>query len=73
MVDRMVSIMFAIQSTLFTMTLFMTAKFFTTSLVFAQKYQFSLKLSSLQQKFSLTSNYWGTNTVVVKRVDCNGF
>ena len=33
-------------------------------------YQFSLNLSSLQQKFSLMSNYLGTNTVVVKSVDC---
>ena len=39
------------------------------SVVFAQMYQFSLNLSSLQQKFSLTSNYLVTNTVVVKRVD----
>ena len=50
------------------MTLFITAKLFTTSLVFPQKYQLSLKLNSLQQKISLTSNYWGRNTVVVKRV-----
>ena len=28
-------------------------------------------LSSLQQKFSLTSNNLGTNNVVVKRVDCS--
>ena len=34
-------------------------------------YQFSFNLSLLQQKFSLTSNYLGTNTVVVKRVDCS--
>ena len=34
-------------------------------------YQFSLNLNSLQQKFSLTSNYLGTNSVVVKRVDCS--
>ena len=58
-------------SILFTMTLFITTKFFTTSFVFAQMYQFSLKLNSLQQEFSLTSNYMGTNTVVVKRVGCN--
>ena len=32
-------------------------------------YQFSLKLNPLQQKFSLTSNNWGKNTVIVKRVD----
>ena len=47
----------------------MTAKFFITSIVFAQIYQFSLNLNSLQQEFSLTSNYLGTNSVVVKRVD----
>ena len=56
-------------SKLFILTLFITAKFFTTSVVFAKMYQFSLNLSSLQLKFSLTSNYLGTNTVV-KRVDC---
>ena len=59
-----------VQSKLFITTLFITAKFFTTSKVFAQMYQFSLNLSSLQQKFSLKSNYMGTNTVVVKKVDC---
>ena len=48
----------------------MTAKFFTTSTVFAQMYQFSLNLKLLRQKFSLTSNYLGINSVVVKRVDC---
>ena len=31
---------------------------------------FGLNLSSLQQKLSLTSTDLGTNTVVVKRVDC---
>ena len=51
-------------------TFFSTAKFFTMSIVFAQMYLFSLNLNSLQQKFSLTSNYLGTNSVVVKRVDC---
>ena len=55
--------------TLYTDT-FIKAKFFIMSVVFAQMYQFSLNLSSLQQKFSLTSIYLGTNTVVVKRVDC---
>ena len=45
-----------------------TAKFFT-SIVFAQMNWFSLNLNSLQQKFSLTSNYLGTNSVVVKKVD----
>ena len=45
-------------------TLFITAKFFTTSVLFAHMYQFSLKLNSLQQKFSLMSNYFWTNTVV---------
>ena len=55
--------------TLITDTL-ITAKFFIMSLVFAQTYQFSLNLSSLQQKFSLTSNYLGTSSFVVKRVDC---
>ena len=39
-------------------------------IVFAQMYHFSLNLNSFQQKFSLTSNYLGTNSVVVKRVDC---
>ena len=48
-----------------------TAKFLTTSFVLAQMYKFSLNLSSLQQKFSLTSNYLGTNSTVVKRIDCN--
>ena len=33
-------------------------------------YQFSLNLNSLQQKFSLISKYLGTNSVIVKRVDC---
>ena len=33
-------------------------------------YQLSLNLNSLQQKFSLTLSYLGTNSVVVKRVDC---
>ena len=59
-----------IQWKLFTVTFFITATFFTTSIVFAQMYQFSLNLNSLQQKFSLTSNYLETNSVVVKRVDC---
>ena len=59
-----------LQWKLFTVTFFITAKFFTTSIVFAQMYQFSLNLNSLQQKFSLTSNYLGTNSVVVKKVDC---
>ena len=44
------------------------SKKFTTPIVFAQMYQFSLNLNSLQQKFSLTSNYLVTNNVVVKRV-----
>ena len=52
------------------LTLFITAKFFTTSVVLAQMYQFSLNLSSLQQKLGLTLNYLETNAVVVKRVDC---
>ena len=52
------------------LTLFITAKFFSTSVVFAQIYQFTLNLNSLQQAFSLTSYYFGTNTLVVKRVDC---
>ena len=39
-------------------------------IVFAQMYQFHLNLNLLQQKFSLTSKYLGTNSVVVKRVDC---
>ena len=51
--------------------LFGAAKFFTKSIAFAQMYQFNLNLNSLQQKFSLTSNYYGTNSVVVKRVDFN--
>ena len=52
------------------LTFFITAKFFSMSVVLAQMYQFSLNLSSLQHKFGLTSNYLGTNAVVVKRVDC---
>ena len=48
-----------IQCKLFIVTFFITAKFFTTSIVFAQMYQFSLNLNSSQQKFSLTSNYLG--------------
>ena len=32
--------------------------------IFAQMYQFSLDLNSLQQKFNLPSNYLGTNIVV---------
>ena len=60
---------FDIQWKLFTTTFFISAKFFT-SIVFAQMYQFSLNLNTLQQKFSFTSNYLGTNSVVVKRVDC---
>ena len=55
-----------LQLKLFILTLFVTAK---TWLVFAQMYQFSLNMSS-PQKFSLMSNYVGTNTVIVKRVDC---
>ena len=50
-------------------TFFITAKFFTTSIIFAQMRQFSLNLNSLQHKFSLTSNYLGTNGVVLKSVD----
>ena len=45
------------------LTFFITAKFFTTSVILAQMYQFSLNLSSLQQKFGLTSNYLGTNAI----------
>ena len=52
------------------LTPFITATLFTTLVVFAQMYQFSFNLSSLHQKFSLTSNYLGTNTVVLKRIDC---
>ena len=33
----------------------------------------SLNWISSQQKFSLTSNYLGTNSVVLKRVDCSHF
>ena len=55
---------FKLQRKLFMATLFITAKFFTTSILFAQMYHFSLDLNSLQQKFSLTSNYLGTNSVV---------
>ena len=42
----------------------------TCTIVFAQMYQFSLNVNSLQQEFSLTSKYLGTNSVVVKTVDC---
>ena len=31
--------------------------------------QFNLKLNSLQQKLSLTSNYLGTNSVILRKVD----
>ena len=41
-----------IQSTLFTATFFVTAKFFTMSIVYTQMYEFILNLNSLQQKFS---------------------
>ena len=40
------------------------------TIVFAQMYQFSLNVNSLQQEFSLTSKYLETNSVVVKTVDC---
>ena len=60
-----------IQRKLFILSLFIKVKIFTRSDVFAQMYQFSLHLSSLQQKFSLTSNYLGTNTVIVKRIHCS--
>ena len=33
--------------------------------------QLRLNLNSLQQKFSLMTKYLGTNSAVVKRVDCN--
>ena len=66
----MTGTLLVVQWKLFIATFFITAKFFTMSIVFAQMYQFSLKLNSLQQKFSLTSNYLGTNNVAVKRVDC---
>ena len=56
----------------YTAKFFIKANFFTTSNAFAQMYQFSLNLNSLQQKISLMSNYLGTNSVVVKRVDCIG-
>ena len=59
-----------IQWKLFILTLFITKQFFTTLVVFAQTYQFILNLISSQQKFSLTSNYLGTNTVIVKRFGC---
>ena len=39
---------------LFIATFFTTAKYFTTSIIFAQMYQFSLNLNLLQQKFCLT-------------------
>ena len=53
----------------FKLTLFITETFFTKSVVFAQRCQFRLNLNSLQQKFSLTSSYLGTNTmIIVKRV-----
>ena len=57
-----------IQWKLFTATLFITPKLFITSIVLAQMCQFSLNLNSFQQKFSLTSNCLGTNSVVVVRV-----
>ena len=54
-----------IQSTLFILTLFITATLLTMSVIFAQMYQFTVNLISLQQKFSLLANFWGTNTVIV--------
>ena len=39
------------------------------SVIFAKMSQLCLNLSSLQQNFSLTSNYLGTNTFLGKRVD----
>ena len=59
-----------LQWKLFILTFFITAKFFTASIVVAQMYQFSLNLNSLLQNFSLTSNYLGTYSVGVERVDC---
>ena len=59
-----------LQWKLFILTLFITAIFLTASEVFVQMYQFSLNLSSLQQKFSIMSNYLETNTIFVKWVDC---
>ena len=55
---------FQIQRKLFIITLFITAKFFITSFMFAQMFQFSINLNSLQQKISLTLNL-GTNAVAV--------
>ena len=52
------------------LAIFITANFFTTSIVFAQMYQFNFNSGSIQQNISLQSNYLGTNTAVVKRVDC---
>ena len=45
------------------LTLFIKVKFFTTSVVFEQMFQFRLNLITLQQKFS-------SNMVIVKRVNC---
>ena len=54
-----------VQSSLFILTIFITA-----IVLFAQMYQFILELISfIKQKFRLTSNCLGTNTVVIKRVD----
>ena len=49
------------------MTIFIIAKFFTTWVIFAHTYPFSLNMDSLQQEFILTSNYLGTNAIVLKR------
>ena len=55
--------------TLYTDTLY-NSKILYNVISICTNVRFSLNLSSLQQKFSLTSNIWRTNTVVVKGVDC---
>ena len=51
-------------------TLYSNILYNSKSLNNVNMYQFSLDLNSLQNKFSLTFNYFETNRIVVKRVDC---
>ena len=58
--------------TLYTATLYNSNILYNIGSI-VQMYQFSLNLSSLEQKFSLTSSYLGTNAIIVKRIDCTLF
>ena len=55
--------------TLYTDTLY-NIKILYTVICICINVPFSLNLSPLQQKFSRMSNYMGTISVVVKRLDC---